>query len=874
MYDTTDIIGILTIVGFASLSGEVLLNEIDADTPGTDNAEFVELYQVPGPGDASLNGYALVFFNGADGSDSAYRVMDLNGYSFSPSGYFVVGDSGVANVDLSFGPGAETDHIQNGTDAVALYSGLTAEEFVAGTRTGPVDNLDLVDFIIYRGGTEEDSSLSSVFPPSDQPDEDLNGEKSLQSIQRNPDGGFNFIAAAPSPGQTNTQLPRIKVVPSPVQVDEDAGAGASTIVVTREGSLDSSLSVNIISTGSLTRISAPPTTAFFGVGVDQISFSIDTIPNTSIEGDGFIEFEISEDTGPGGEPSYQTGKATLIVADDELSYPTLVVNEVLLKGEESNGPEFVELYNSGNTGVTLDGFQVEFYAADPEGGFGALQQSFTIASGSIPAKGFFTIGNPQVTSVYGVNLDQTVSGLDLPDEDTCMVLLNGGGGIVFSALIEDGELDAVPNSEGTALAAEVFASSAGEDSPAGYYLTSDGGEASNSLELVGFGERAPSATPTVSNVVAPRLLLSRDRELIEEDSTEVITFTVSRIPDTVGDVTVTLFSDDTTELVLPGTVVIPDGQASVTFAGVPQQDGVRDGLSLVRITASASGLLSAASEATVLDADIPDLQVCDIAFVAAITDQPEVFAFVALSEIYAGTRITFTDYGWHTNGEFLIEEGDGQMTWLAIADVPAGTVVTFTENEPDVGTAASGGIDLGESGDQIFAYQGDSDNPTFLAGIQLNGAWDSEAVDSATSSLPAALASEGAVSIEPGSENAVYSGSTQGSLESLKGQLFSSSGFTASDAREDAGPDLIPSAFTFTAGVEYAVEVTGFAINPEGATVTFEATGSSDVYVSSDLVTWELANGGEGVGTGTYLDENPPAGKAFYLVQEAGAEAP
>ena len=43
----------------------VRLNEIDADTPGNDSAEFIELFD-GGAGQTSLEGLLLVLFNGTD----------------------------------------------------------------------------------------------------------------------------------------------------------------------------------------------------------------------------------------------------------------------------------------------------------------------------------------------------------------------------------------------------------------------------------------------------------------------------------------------------------------------------------------------------------------------------------------------------------------------------------------------------------------------------------------------------------------------------------------------------------------------------------------------------------------------------------------
>ena len=97
-------------------SDTILINEVDAETPGTDTAEFIELYD-GGSGHTNLDGLVVVFFNGQD--DRAYRTFDLAGHQTNGDGYFLLGNESVAGVDLVF----PDNVLQNGPDAVALYCG-------------------------------------------------------------------------------------------------------------------------------------------------------------------------------------------------------------------------------------------------------------------------------------------------------------------------------------------------------------------------------------------------------------------------------------------------------------------------------------------------------------------------------------------------------------------------------------------------------------------------------------------------------------------------------------------------------------------------------------------------------------------------------
>ena len=99
-----------------------MINELDADTPGSDSAEFVELYD-GGTGNTPLDGLVVVFFEGATGSGNlSYAAFDLDGYSTDANGYFIMGNPGVPGASLIFEPG-EFGLLSNGPDAVGLYIG-------------------------------------------------------------------------------------------------------------------------------------------------------------------------------------------------------------------------------------------------------------------------------------------------------------------------------------------------------------------------------------------------------------------------------------------------------------------------------------------------------------------------------------------------------------------------------------------------------------------------------------------------------------------------------------------------------------------------------------------------------------------------------
>lgn len=184
-------------------SANIIINEIDSDTPGTDAAEFVELYD-GGVGNSDLSGLVVVFYNGSN--DLSYAAFDLDGYSTDANGYFVLGNSGVPSVDLTFNGNV----LQNGADAVALYRG-NASDFPNNT---PVSTTNLIDAIAYDTSDADDSGLL-VLLNSGQPqvNEDEGGNGTINSLQRvaNGSGGTrntsSYQALTPTPGTANATIP-------------------------------------------------------------------------------------------------------------------------------------------------------------------------------------------------------------------------------------------------------------------------------------------------------------------------------------------------------------------------------------------------------------------------------------------------------------------------------------------------------------------------------------------------------------------------------------------------------------------------------------------------------------------------------------------
>lgn len=187
----------------APIATGIIINEVDADTPSTDVAEFVELYD-GGAGNTSLTGLVVVLFNG--NGDISYAAFDLDGRSTDGSGYFVIcgNAANVANCDWDVTP--DSDLIQNGADAVALYT-ANATDFPNGTA---VTTASLLDAVVYDTDDADDAGLL-VLLNADEPQVNENGQSDVanDSSQRCPNGSggarntSSYNQAAPTPGVAN-----------------------------------------------------------------------------------------------------------------------------------------------------------------------------------------------------------------------------------------------------------------------------------------------------------------------------------------------------------------------------------------------------------------------------------------------------------------------------------------------------------------------------------------------------------------------------------------------------------------------------------------------------------------------------------------------
>jgi endonuclease I len=183
-------------------NAQVVINEIDPDTPSTDQKEFVELKSATA--NFSLNGYVLVFFNGLSTGlgVASYYTIDLDGYTTDVNGNFLIGNSQVFPSPAIIFPDAK---LENGPDGVALYL-ANESDFPLGT---PATSTNLVDALINVSNDADPAPLMSALGETVSYNEAMNGTTNspLHSIQRKLDGTYEVKPPTPKANNDGSGIP-------------------------------------------------------------------------------------------------------------------------------------------------------------------------------------------------------------------------------------------------------------------------------------------------------------------------------------------------------------------------------------------------------------------------------------------------------------------------------------------------------------------------------------------------------------------------------------------------------------------------------------------------------------------------------------------
>jgi len=130
-----------TMITVSTGGSHLVINEVDYDQVGTDNAEYIEIYNPTGAA-ISLANVAVALINGANNSayPTATSIIDLSPANMIPAGgYLVIAGANIAVMSpaVKLDPGWTSDQVQNGApDGIALVD--------TGTNT-------LIDALSYEG---------------------------------------------------------------------------------------------------------------------------------------------------------------------------------------------------------------------------------------------------------------------------------------------------------------------------------------------------------------------------------------------------------------------------------------------------------------------------------------------------------------------------------------------------------------------------------------------------------------------------------------------------------------------------------------------------------------------------------------------------
>ncbi len=217
---------------------QVVINEIDADNPGNDVYEFVELKS--STPNLPLDGYVLVFFN--DSNSSSYYTFDLDGFVTDINGIIHFGNVAVTPAPVGIIP---NNKIQNGPDVVALYLGNDSD-FPYTTSTGTLATLtNLIDAVAYsNSNSTTPSNLMSILNLTVSTADIETTSSISKSVQRKNDGTYEVKVPTPGVNNDGTGIVLNYVSVSTSQTSYNEGNNFNVVFTTSQPVTSANLSIN------------------------------------------------------------------------------------------------------------------------------------------------------------------------------------------------------------------------------------------------------------------------------------------------------------------------------------------------------------------------------------------------------------------------------------------------------------------------------------------------------------------------------------------------------------------------------------------------------------------------------------------------------
>ena len=269
-----------------SWSQTLVINEIEANDPGIDDQEFIEIKSITP--NFSTDGYIVVFFNGNDtsqGNNLSYLVLDLNGYTTDSNGLLVLG-----NLIVSPSPQVLLNNglFQNGSDGVAIYQ-TSIDNFPGKTPATSDPQYNLTDALVYDTGSNSavDIDLLTALGETTQYFE---GSTTTNTIQRKSDGTYESKPPTPRAENDGSGIifNALEIATSATEYNEGQ---SFSITFTADQNLISDLNFDIsLSNGTFTTGDYSGSTSItIPSGQNTASTTIELLDDISDEGDEEIE---------------------------------------------------------------------------------------------------------------------------------------------------------------------------------------------------------------------------------------------------------------------------------------------------------------------------------------------------------------------------------------------------------------------------------------------------------------------------------------------------------------------------------------------------------------------------------------------------------
>ena len=665
---------------------DLVINEIDYDQAGADNAEFIEIKNSEAT-TVTLDGYEIQLING--NGVVAYATVDLASYAIPPQGYFVLcsDPNTVENCDVEF-----STSLQNGPDAVTL-----------------VNQGAIVDTVGYGGGVP--GYTEGVSADADPAIEQI-------GLSRLPDGAdtesnnADFSPACITPGAPNSTLasncgpPVVMLSATPTITEGNSALITATLDITFSQDVTVTLLITDVTVDN-TDYATTTDTIVVPSGQFAASISVDTIDDARDEAD--ETFQVGIGTVGGGIDA--STPLTITVLDNDEPAITLRVDSPVLEGEPATITATLDITSFQTvtvtlafTDVTATGGGVDYSEPTPAeivipvGEISASIAFSTTDDGDVEADETFDVAVASAIGAIDASglLSVTILNDDLPLVGLAITtdVLEGDSGTVTATL----DVSVTAGVTVTLIFTDVTATGGGVDYseptpaeiviPAGdisasvpFSTTDDADvEADETFDVsvasaIGAIDASGIHSVTILNDDLPLVDLAVTADVLEGDSgTVTATLDVS----TTSDVTVTLAFTDVTATgggvdysePTPAKIVIPAGDisASVAFSTTDDADVEADETFDVSVASAigaidASGILSV----TILNDDLPLVDLAVTADVlegdsGTVTATLDVSTFWDVSVTLVVTDVTATgggiDYSGPTPAEIVIPAGD------------------------------------------------------------------------------------------------------------------------------------------------------------------------------------------------------------------------